>query len=323
MPQVSVRAYSHPEELEAADTASKTQLTPTSRVPFAAHLVGVKFDKLWMYQVSESAARIKHTEQTASRAFFKFLTRPGSIMTQQGAALAYDGVIRHPRGDCYYERTDGETHWSSISLPVEDLSIAGAVIAGCDLKPPRNPTTAVPSLQAMANLRRLHGTIAALAQNKPSALSMPEVARRFEQGLIEVTVGCLADRVTREATWGQRCHDTIMHRFYRLIEQNPTKPMYVPEVCAAIRVPERTLRFACHEHVGIGPKQFLTLRRMTLARQALRNADATDTTVTEIAMHFGFWHISRFAVAYLANFGESPSVTLGGNATIIPPESQI
>ena len=59
----------------------------------------------------------------------------------------------------------------------------------------------------------------------------------------------------------------------------------------------------------MGPKRFLMLRRMHLARRALREA-AADATVTDIATEFGFWELGRFAVEYKALFGESPSDTL-------------
>jgi AraC-like DNA-binding protein len=45
-------------------------------------------------------------------------------------------------------------------------------------------------------------------------------------------------------------------------------------------------------------------------RGALRNADPDMVTVTEIARRYGFTQFGRFAGAYRAVFGESPSTTL-------------
>src|SRR3954447_5031468 len=102
-----------------------------------------------------------------------------------------------------------------------------------------------------------------------------------------------------------------MRRFRRLLEANPDRAIYVPEICAAIGVPERTLRLCCQEHLGLSPKHYLTLRRMHLVHRALREAFGDDTTVTEVATRFGFWHFGRFAVTYRLIFGEPPSITLG------------
>jgi AraC-like DNA-binding protein len=60
----------------------------------------------------------------------------------------------------------------------------------------------------------------------------------------------------------------------------------------------------------MGPKRYLLLRRMHLARQALRAGGHSAATVTETAMRYGFWHLGRFAGEYRALFGEMPSASL-------------
>ena len=60
----------------------------------------------------------------------------------------------------------------------------------------------------------------------------------------------------------------------------------------------------------MGPKRYLLLRRMQLARRALRETASSTATVTEVAGQFGFWHFGRFAGAYQSLFGEMPSATL-------------
>ena len=60
----------------------------------------------------------------------------------------------------------------------------------------------------------------------------------------------------------------------------------------------------------MGPKRYLLLRRMHLARRALLMADPATVTVTEIATNYGFWELGRFSVAYRSLFGESPLASL-------------
>ena len=60
----------------------------------------------------------------------------------------------------------------------------------------------------------------------------------------------------------------------------------------------------------MGPIRFLTLRRMHLVHRALRRAEPSKSTVTCIVTDHGFWELGRFAVAYRALFGTSPSETL-------------
>jgi len=82
-------------------------------------------------------------------------------------------------------------------------------------------------------------------------------------------------------------------------------------------VSERTLRVCCEEQLGMSPKRFLLLRRMCLARRALRESAPTETTVTEIATRYGFWQFGRFAGEYKALFRELPSAMLAR-----PPEER-
>ena len=56
--------------------------------------------------------------------------------------------------------------------------------------------------------------------------------------------------------------------------------------------------------------RYLWLRRMHLSNRALLRSDATETTVTAVAVEHGFWELGRFSVAYRALFGESPRTTL-------------
>jgi AraC-like DNA-binding protein len=50
--------------------------------------------------------------------------------------------------------------------------------------------------------------------------------------------------------------------------------------------------------------------RLSETRRALLAARSRLTTVTEIAMCFGFLELGRFSVEYRKVFGESPSQTL-------------
>ena len=60
----------------------------------------------------------------------------------------------------------------------------------------------------------------------------------------------------------------------------------------------------------MSPKRYLLLRRMHLARRALRDSASDTTTVTQIATQYGFWHFGRFAGEYQSLFGEAPSTAL-------------
>jgi AraC-like DNA-binding protein len=306
----SIRNYPDPERYETAFVGARVEVLPTRRGSFTARSVRVVFNRLWIARGEESGPCIKYLTQVPTRAFVTFLTRPGAEVHIDGLAMPVAGVMQHSQGHAYHERSAGPTIRAAMSLPIEDMAEAGIALAGCDLTPPRDTLRVTPPATAITKLLRLHAEASALAEAEPTVITHPEVARSLEESLVEAMVKCLRGPKTDEETWAHRCHETIMRRFRRVLEEDPDRPLYIPEICAAIGVPERTLRLCCHEHLGMGPKKYLLVRRMNLAQRALRTASPDVMTVTEIATQFGFWHFGRFSAAYRSVFGELPSVTL-------------
>jgi AraC-like DNA-binding protein len=101
----------------------------------------------------------------------------------------------------------------------------------------------------------------------------------------------------------------IVAAFQQFIAARLDENVRISEACKAIAVSERTLRMACAEQLGVSPKQYQLLRRMQHAQRVLQAADPTRMTVTEVAMHFGHYHLGRFAARYRQQFGEPPSTT--------------
>jgi AraC-like DNA-binding protein len=219
-------------------------------------------------------------------------------------------IVRHSDAQSYYRRSSGRAAYASMSLPVADMISFGVAIAGLDATPPRDPMIHNPAQSAMTKLQRLHAAAADLAENAPEVIANPNAASGLEQALIEAMIGCLAGRDDHQNSLAQGQHAIVMRRFRRVVEENSEQPLYIPEICKAIGIGERTLRICCQEHLGMGPKRYLLLRRMHLARRALRRADPNAASVTGIATRFGFWQLGRFAVEYQSLFGEPPSATL-------------
>ncbi len=84
----------------------------------------------------------------------------------------------------------------------------------------------------------------------------------------------------------------------------------VVEICQALRVSERTLQYAFREYVGLSPLAYLRRCRLNRVRAALAAADPHSTTITQVAMRFGFLHLGRFAGDFKRMFGVTPSETL-------------
>lgn len=84
----------------------------------------------------------------------------------------------------------------------------------------------------------------------------------------------------------------------------------VSALAATIGVTDRWIRAAFDREFGVSPTAFFRARNLHRARHDLRMANTADSTVTDVAMRWGFWHPGRFSGLYRRVFGELPSETL-------------
>jgi AraC-like DNA-binding protein len=309
VPDSAVRTFTDPDDYASAVRATRAELAITGRGSFAAKLTKIDLHRLWMQRFSDNLPRIAHSANFAGRSILAFRTRPGPRLLSNGVEMLPANITR--LGECQedHQHSSGSAAFAAMSLPVEDMVSVGATIAGVDLAPPSDPLTLTPPPFAMAKLQRLHAAAGRLADEAPEVIANPEAARGLEQALIEAMVSCLGQGEVREDRSALRHHAMIMRRFSRAVEANPDRTLYMTELCAATGASDRTLRACCQEFLGMSPMRYLWLRRMHLARRALRTA-GPGATVTEIATSCGFWELGRFSVAYRSLFGESPSATL-------------
>ncbi len=85
-------------------------------------------------------------------------------------------------------------------------------------------------------------------------------------------------------------------------------PLSTAAVCRRLDTSERTLQRAFCERFGHGLQAYERELRLRRVHWALV-VEGAERTVTDIAMSFGFWHLGRFAGAYAALYGCSPSET--------------
>jgi len=306
MAHSGVLSVTEPGEFAEAFHGANVNISVLTPGDFNAKITRAYLPSLLIMRVSESHPRILHSVVGSDRAIFSFQTERGPGIFRNGVELPPNGIARLARHQSYFQRSLGPVRWTNMSLPVEELHTA----ASCDLTPPQVEAIATPAPTAMAKLQRLNAAAGSLAESAPEVIDIPEAARGLEQALVEALVTCLgtADRFEDKAA--QRRHHAIMRRFHAVLEAEPDRPLYVLEMAEAVGVSVRTLSACCHEHLGVGPKKYLLLRRMGLARQALYAAHPDATTVTDVATQYGFWQLGRFACEYRLLFGESPSLTL-------------
>ncbi|MGW6499974.1 AraC family transcriptional regulator [Nonomuraea angiospora] len=97
-------------------------------------------------------------------------------------------------------------------------------------------------------------------------------------------------------------------------EEHADERVSLRDIAAAARVSVRTLQHDFRNHLQTTPLAYLRQVRLTQAHADLERIAQTGdrTTVTEVAMRWGFTHLGRFASLYRETYGRSPSSTLHG-----------
>jgi AraC family ethanolamine operon transcriptional activator len=95
------------------------------------------------------------------------------------------------------------------------------------------------------------------------------------------------------------------------IEDHASKPPSVEEICHASGVSWRTLNYAFREQFDLTPKQYLQAVRLQRVRRDLLGK-SSESSISDIAANWGFWHMGQFAADYRRQFGELPSETVRG-----------
>jgi AraC-like DNA-binding protein len=96
-----------------------------------------------------------------------------------------------------------------------------------------------------------------------------------------------------------------------LIENEVMGELTISDIAKRVGVGVRALEIGFQREMHCTPRAFMLTRRMERAHQELEDADPrSGSTVTSIAMRWGFAHTGRFAAAYRRRYGLAPSQTL-------------
>ena len=183
-----------------------------------------------------------------------------------------------------------------------------------DFVMPEDHELLLPDTEVAQDLFELGARIAQAAENAPEIFNDNHWARNGAQveymdSLLTTIESCnpgeTVDTDKKGKSYSQivrACEDYTLN----LEDRRP----YLSELCTTANVSERTLQYAFHDIMGMSPLTYLLRLRLHRARDALRNAQRGSTTVTDVAMNWGFWHFGEFSRAYRNCFGEVPSRTL-------------
>jgi AraC family ethanolamine operon transcriptional activator len=150
---------------------------------------------------------------------------------------------------------------------------------------------------------------AAIVQLDPQVRNSRLAVAKFEEELVCDFLEAVEQQLPAHSIGLERRTAAMVRQIDEYAQKSLLVSSSVAELCAACEVPRRTLNRAFQDAVGMGPATYLRRVRLNSVRRALQRS-AGSTTVTDVALEFGFWHLGRFAEQYNELFGESPHVTL-------------
>ena len=139
---------------------------------------------------------------------------------------------------------------------------------------------------------------------------MNDIAKpELEDDLLESFLS-LAENPPETTTLAAFPSDQALDKIESYICANLDATITRDDLAAEVGISIRSLSRAFKKKYGLGPMAFVRQRRLDACFARLRGSERDATTVTEVAMSYGFWHIGKFAIAYREAFGEPPSATL-------------
>ena len=285
---------------------------------FQAKRVTVPFeDSCLMYQWTNS--RLRSRSQVHQDFYFCTVLGPKAHGSLDGAELQPYAMMMAgsgAQGEIIVDRD-----YESVGLLVppnvldEQLSLRGRSI---DFVIPDGAEVWHPDAECAREHFELGVRIADAAEKTPEVFNDSHWARygaqvEFIDSLLATIESCSEDEQVDTDKKGKSYSKIVKTCEDFTLNLDGRRP-YMSELCAAAYVSERTLQYAFQDIMGMSPLTYLNRLRLHRARDELRKAKPDSTTVTDVALNWGFWHFGEFSRAYKNCFGELPSGTLKENS---------
>lgn len=104
----------------------------------------------------------------------------------------------------------------------------------------------------------------------------------------------------------------IIKRVLDRLHEDPSSAWTTADMAEVAGVSVRRLQEGFREYLGMCPRDYLLDLRLERIHEELAVGDASELSVTDVALKWGITHTGRFAAAYRRKYGVAPSATLRG-----------
>ncbi|MFU7488835.1 AraC family transcriptional regulator [Pseudomonas aeruginosa] len=134
-----------------------------------------------------------------------------------------------------------------------------------------------------------------------------QVKEHYAKIIVSKLLSLPGSNVSREPLGGA-CQS--FDRLEELIEKNIKQNISLELLADLAHMSVHSLYALFDKHAGTTPKRFIRQRKLEAVYARLSDPQVAVSSVTEVALDYGFLHLGRFADYYKSTFGELPSDTL-------------
>lgn len=272
MPESVTSVFTEPADFAAAMAREGCRcLVITGQGQFRARLTWVALHSLRLAAGEEHLSRIAFVTVPDQMTLVALPSRTPPSPMWGGLAMQAGEIITLGPGSCAHMRTDGPCRWSTILVPVRELTRYGHALVGGTFAVPCGTQRWQTPRAAGRHLRHLHAAAIHAVEFRQGEFIGPEAAHGLDQQILGALIECLsAGSIAEETPVTCRCHD-MMVRFEALLERQHDNNPPITEIAAELGVPQLVLRRDCQTHLGMSSASYVRLRRMQRVNPARRS----------------------------------------------------
>lgn len=303
------------EELAQHIKHADIELTQISRAHSSSSLTQLSFDNINMQIGHYGAGHMAYATSDKERSGMVFKINGDYPTICNGYDIESKSFMFYRKNSEYMATTNGSCKWTYVTFKPDLLNEPLHDTLRVQLDKMRNSSSYLQKVKEQVHLDYFYGIvneISELANSNPGIFRNTDITKGMECSLLDSQINLLSNTLNFSEKYNnaRRSHEHIMKLSIDFLKANSYKPIHVLDLCSALNVQIRTLYYAFQEFYGLSPIRYLRLVRYARARRDLLIAHPENTTVTDVAARWHFWHFGRFSVDYRKLFGESPSETL-------------
>jgi AraC-like DNA-binding protein len=170
--------------------------------------------------------------------------------------------------------------------------------------------------------RTWNSTLAVLESGGFGLNALPQAAEAaLEEFVLTLLLRGHPHNFSKELERPERHSDSrLVRRAVQFVEEHASSALTTSDIAAGIGASVRALQAGFRNWRQVTPTEYLRTIRLQRVRDALLQANPS-TTVTDVALDHGFFHLGRFSQHYKRAFGENPAATLARARRCFRPTS--